>query len=55
MMDVIEKIEEKLDKLDGEREELEHKLDVKRYQLGKVESMIEKLEDLQEEQADKED
>ena len=55
MMDVIEQIKEKLDKLDDEREELEHKLDVKRYQLGKVESMISKLEDLQEEQEQKEE
>lgn len=52
MQDVIEEIREKLDRLDREREELQEKLDLKRYQLQKVDGMIDKLESLQEEQAE---
>lgn len=48
MKEVIEQIREKLDKLDEERSELEDKLEYKRFQLEKVESLISKLEKMQE-------
>lgn len=50
MKELIEEIKEKLDRLDDERRELEEKLEVKRYQLKKVDSMISKLEALETEQ-----
>jgi predicted nuclease with TOPRIM domain len=52
MQDVIEEIRDKLDRIDRERTDLEEKLELKRYQLEKIDSMIEKIEELQEEEAD---
>ena len=48
MKEVITEIKRKLDSLDSEREELEEKLEYKRFQLQKVNSLISKLENLQE-------
>lgn len=50
MKEVINQIEQKLDQIDSEKEELEDKLEFKRFQLKKVNSLIAKLEDLQKKQ-----
>jgi hypothetical protein len=48
-MDVIDELEAKLDRLDQERRKLEEELELKRFQLDKVESIIERTEALQRE------
>jgi prefoldin subunit 5 len=45
--EVAQQLLNKLDDLDEQRQQLQHQLETKRYQLNKVESVIEKLEDLQ--------
>ena len=50
MMDLIKEIKEKLDVLDEERQELEHELEVKRYQLEQIDEAIANLKKLQQQQ-----
>lgn len=52
MKDVIEEIRNKLDRLDEEQSEIEEKLEYKRFQLKKVNSLISKLEKMQDRQAE---
>lgn len=52
MKQVIEEIRTKLDRLDQEQSEIEEELEYKRFQLKKVNSLISKLEKMQDRQDD---
>ncbi|MFB6263436.1 MAG: hypothetical protein ABEL76_07410 [Bradymonadaceae bacterium] len=52
LKNLIDRIQEKLDDLEGNREDYEQELELKKYQLEQIEGAIDAIEEIEQERAD---